>query len=136
MRLFRRKRSAFTLIELMIVIAIIAILASILVPNMVRARSRSQLTACQSNLRNIGNALEMYNVDYTGRYPTAFSVLTPNYIKTIPECPIAGADTYSGSYSSEITPDSFEIYCQGNFHAGFTPADYPKFDSSQGLVNR
>ena len=87
------KRSGFTLIELMIVIAIIAILAAVLVPNMVRARSRGQLTACTSNLRNIGTAVEMYNVDAKGRYPLLLSDLTPKYLKTIPECPTAGSDT-------------------------------------------
>ena len=64
-----RKRSGFTLIELMIVIAIIAILAAILVPNFVRARAQGHLTACKSNLKNIGTALEMYSTDHAGRYP-------------------------------------------------------------------
>lgn len=132
----KKKSTGFTLVELMIVIAIIAILASILVPNLVRAKSRSQLTGCQSNLRNLGNALEMYNVDYTGRYPQAFSLLTPNYIKTIPECPAAGSDTYTASYVVTTVPDSFEIYCSGNNHGGFSPPDYPKFDSVQGLQTR
>lgn len=136
MRQIRKRNAAFTLIEMMIVIAIIAILASMLVPNLVRAKSRSQLTGCQSNLRNIGNALEMYNVDYKGRYPADFTVLTPNYIKTIPECPAAGSNTYSSSYAVFTVPDSFEIGCNGNNHGGFVPANYPQFNSVQGLINR
>ena len=59
----QKKRAGFTLIELMIVIAIIAILAAILVPNFIRARAQGQLTACKSNLKNIGTALEMYSTD-------------------------------------------------------------------------
>lgn len=136
MRPNSRKPSGFTLIELMIVIAIIAILAAILVPNLVRARSRSQLTGCTTNLKNLGTALEMYNVDYKGRYPTTFSTLTPNYIKTIPECPAAGTDTYSGTYAVTIVPDSFELFCGGSNHGGFSPPDYPKFNSVQGLIER
>ena len=69
-------RKGFTLIELMIVIAIIAILAAILVPNFVRARAQGQLTACKSNLKNVGTALEMYAVDHNGRYPTQLTLLT------------------------------------------------------------
>ena len=64
-----RLRKGFTLIELMIVIAIIAILAAILVPNFIRARAQSQLTSCKSNLKNIGTALEMYFTDHNGQYP-------------------------------------------------------------------
>ena len=131
-----RVNRGLTLIEMMIVIAIIAILASLTIPNLVRAKSRSQLTGCQSNLRNIGNALEMYNVDYKGRYPTAFSILTPNYIKTIPICPAAGSNTYTSSYVVQTVPDSFEIFCDGNNHSGFAGANYPKFNSVQGLITR
>jgi prepilin-type N-terminal cleavage/methylation domain-containing protein len=131
-----RKRSGFTLIELMIVIAIIAILAAILVPNLIRARSRSQLTGCTTNLKNIATSVEMYNVDYNGRYPTAMSLLTPNYLKSIPICPVAGSDSYSGGYTSTVLPDEFEVFCQGGFHAGFTPTDYPRYDAAHGLIER
>lgn len=136
MKNLRKRQAGFTLIEMMIVIAIIAILASITIPNLIRAKSRSQLTGCQSNLRNIGNALEMYNVDYKGRYPTQFALLTPNYIKTIPECPAAGSNTYTGSFAVTTIPDSYEIFCQGNNHSGFAAPDYPQFNSVRGLVNR
>ena len=92
----RSKRGGFTLIELMIVIAIIAILAAILVPNFIRARAQGQVTACKSNLKNIATALEMYSTDYGGRFPTAIAsggALTPNYLRTLPTCPAAGSVT-------------------------------------------
>lgn len=57
------RSSGFTLIELMIVIAI---LAAILVPNFIRARAQGQFTACKSNLKNVGVALEMYSSDHAG----------------------------------------------------------------------
>ena len=70
----KQRRGGFTLIELMIVIAIIAILAAILVPNFIRARAQGQLTACKSNLKNIGTAMEMYSTDWGGKYPTAIGL--------------------------------------------------------------
>jgi prepilin-type N-terminal cleavage/methylation domain-containing protein len=132
----RRRLNGFTLLELMIVIAIIAILASILVPNFLRARSRSQLTGCVSNLKNISTAVEMYYAEWDRTYPPSTSELTPNYLKTFPECPTAGSDTYSGSYLPETNPDRMVIYCEGNFHAAFAPTDYPQFNTGEGLVER
>ncbi len=133
----RRSSGGFTLIELMIVIAIIAILAAVLVPNFIRARAMGQLTACKSNLKNLATALEAYSVDYGARYPTALTSLTPNYIKTIPACPTAGKQTYSGSFVSTIDPDTYLVRCEGVFHASLAiPTDYPRYDSGRGLIER
>lgn len=131
-----KSREGFTLIELMIVIAIIAILAAILVPNMIRARSRAHLTNCVNNLRNIGSALEMYTIDNDNRYPNSLGLLTPNYLKTIPECPVPLNDSYSGSYTSSVNPDDYVLFCEGPFHAGFVPTDYPQYNPSVGLIER
>jgi len=59
----RRKRKGFTLIELMIVIAIIGVLAAIAVPNFRQARKKSNQRACYANQKTILGALEMYNLD-------------------------------------------------------------------------
>lgn len=139
----KKKKAGFTLIELMIVIAIIAILAAILVPNFLKARAQGQLTACKSNCKNLATALEMYASDYGGRYPTALTVLTGSgsYLKTIPTCPAAGSDTYTASYGRTQTPDSFSFYCKGNNHGkaytGFSSAsdNYPQYSAEQGLLD-
>jgi len=65
----KRRKKGFTLIELMIVIAIIAILAAVLVPNFMRAREASRLTACKSNLKSLSTAMETYSNDWDGMYP-------------------------------------------------------------------
>jgi prepilin-type N-terminal cleavage/methylation domain-containing protein/prepilin-type processing-associated H-X9-DG protein len=64
-----RKRG-FTLIELLVVIAIIAILAAILFPVFAQAREKARQASCQSNLKQMGNALSMYAQDYDEIFPS------------------------------------------------------------------
>jgi prepilin-type N-terminal cleavage/methylation domain-containing protein len=129
----KRRIKGFTLIELMIVIAIIAILAAILVPNFLRARAQGQLTACKSNMKNIGTAMEMYSSDNQGRYPTGITLITPNYLKTIPTCASAGNITYSYTYTT--VPDSYTAYCSGTYHKGMIAGGFPQYDAVQGLYD-
>ena len=63
----------FTLIELLVVIAIIAILLAILMPAMRKIREIARETACKSNLRNIGLAVQMYLDDYERKIPNTGS---------------------------------------------------------------
>jgi len=62
------KTQAFTLIELLIVVAIIGILAAIAVPNFLNAQTRASLAKVKSDLRAVEQALEMYNID-NNAYP-------------------------------------------------------------------
>ena len=63
-----KTKQAFTLIELLIVVAIIAILAAIAVPNFLEAQVRAKVAASKASIRSIVTALESYRVDYD-RYP-------------------------------------------------------------------
>ncbi|MDX2177591.1 MAG: prepilin-type N-terminal cleavage/methylation domain-containing protein [Candidatus Sumerlaeia bacterium] len=62
------RRRAFTLIELLIVVAIIAILAAIAVPNFLEAQVRAKVSRAKSDLRTLATAIESYGVD-SNRYP-------------------------------------------------------------------
>ena len=86
-----KQRSCLTWVG---IIAVVAVVSTLLFPNFVQARARGQLTACKSNLKNIGTAAEMYSTDWEGRYPNSLALLTPNYLQTIPECPPARRVTY------------------------------------------
>lgn len=65
----RRPAAAFTLLELLVVIGIIALLAALLLPVLGRAREAGRATACLSNLRQLGLAIQLYTQDYHHRLP-------------------------------------------------------------------
>lgn len=65
------KRAGFTLVELLTVVAIIAVLAAILFPVFARARENARRASCQSNLKQIGLAAMQYASDYDGSLPPA-----------------------------------------------------------------
>ena len=63
-KLNSQRRGGFTLVEIMIVVAIIALLASIAVPNFLRSRKRSQATQVLEDLRQIDSAVDQYAIEY------------------------------------------------------------------------
>jgi prepilin-type N-terminal cleavage/methylation domain-containing protein/prepilin-type processing-associated H-X9-DG protein len=64
-----RRRGAFTLVELLVVIGIIALLIAILLPALSKAREQSKKTACLSNLRSLGQAMYLYANAHRDRLP-------------------------------------------------------------------
>ncbi|MHC4712958.1 MAG: type II secretion system protein [Planctomycetota bacterium] len=71
----RRRKMGFTLVELLVVMAIISILAAMLLPALARARAQARAAACRSNLKQIGYSVGMYQTDYDEFFPTSNNVV-------------------------------------------------------------
>ena len=90
----KKRNQGFTLVEIMIVVAIIAILAGIAIPNFVSSRKRSQATACVANMRLIANAKEQFYINHPTETPSLQNLVgTDKDMKTTPICPAGGTYT-------------------------------------------
>jgi len=103
-RLFRQ--SAFTLVEIMIVVAIIGLLAAVAIPNFVRARTHAQMNACINNLRLIDAAKQQWALELrqSGSVTPVETDLQPYLVRgdsgRVPTCPSGGtAATFDSSYN-------------------------------------
>jgi prepilin-type N-terminal cleavage/methylation domain-containing protein len=115
----QRGKSAFTITELMIVVAIIGLLAVIAVPYYVRAREASQLNACVNNLRQIAGAMDQWAIDNrksTGDAPGATD-LDPYLKRTLAQ--ISASEPTGAGYT--VTTVGADPACNG-YNAGLHPA--------------
>ncbi len=139
---------AFTLIELLIVVAIIAILAAIAVPNFLEAQTRSKVSRCAADMRSIRTALESYAVD-TNQYPetdvgpqliggtevskSILRLTTPTaYITSIPKSPFKeeamgnpGSPKYSNLLKTYLYVRAKPIILPSGTVSGLTPDSSP-----------
>ena len=101
----RIRNAGFTLVEIMIVVAIIAMLCAIAIPNFIRARLTAQQTTCIDNLRQLEAAKQLWGVE-TRQAATAIPADTDLigpalYVRNMPACPNSG--TYSYNAISDLT---------------------------------
>ena len=104
------KRTGFTLVEIMIVVAIIALLAAIAVPNFLRSRKRSQATQVLEDLRQIASAVDLYAID-TSRSSgfTADWSDVQKYIKTGTRLYGSSCEDLFGYYYGSISSTGSQI---------------------------
>ncbi len=110
-----KNRGGFTLVEIMIVVAIIALLAAIAVPNFLRARKRSQATRILEDLRMIDSAIDQYAIENNkaGGASASWDDVK-NYLKT-------GSALYSSNHKDMLG---------GEYGATFTVDTIPKVDAA------
>jgi prepilin-type N-terminal cleavage/methylation domain-containing protein len=96
------KRAGFTLVEIMIVVAIIALLAAIAVPSFLRARKRSQASKILNDLRMIDSAIDQYAIE-TGKQSNAPIAVVDwtNYVKKDSTIYNTGADLFGNDYGPQ-----------------------------------
>jgi prepilin-type N-terminal cleavage/methylation domain-containing protein len=105
MKLKIKRALGFTLVEIMIVVAIIGLLATIAIPNFVRARLKAQQSACINNLRQIDGAKQMWALENRANQSTAPTIgniqpyLGRGTAGTSPTCPADPANSFATSYS-------------------------------------
>jgi|ERR1041385_6310974 prepilin-type N-terminal cleavage/methylation domain-containing protein len=98
----RKSAKGFTLVEIMIVVAIIAMLAAIAVPGFLRARKRSQASRIINDLRLIDSAVDQYAIETNKTTGTAVAVADwTNYLKKGTNLYVTGLDILGNSYGPQ-----------------------------------
>jgi prepilin-type N-terminal cleavage/methylation domain-containing protein len=96
----KKMKQGFTLVEIMIVVAIIGLLAAIAIPSFVKSRNTARKNACINNLRQIDSAKEQASMatEIAVEAAPVLSEIQP-YLKSAPTCPADTAKTFATSYS-------------------------------------
>ncbi len=101
-----------------------------------RARVTRIIIKCETNCKDIGTALEIYQGDNNNQYPQDLKKLTPDYLASIPTCESSGTNRgYIDSYHVGRDFKAYTFYCSGKNHSSVSlEANFPEYSSKDGLV--
>jgi prepilin-type N-terminal cleavage/methylation domain-containing protein len=127
-----RNIKAFTLIEIMIVIAIISVLAIITLSWVQRAREQAMLANCLGSMRNIAIAVEQYMADAAEQHPPPdLATLVPGYLRITP----VNTRGIKYDYMGDNLTRAYTIFCPGLNHVTLgIPVDYPRYCAPGGQM--
>ncbi len=112
-KLTTKRRAGFTLVEIMIVVAIIALLAAIAVPGFLRARKRSQASKIINDLRLIDSAMDQYAIETTKKSGDAIAVSDwTNYLKKDTVLFATGKDLFGDDYGVQTVDSHASVPAQ------------------------
>jgi len=107
------KRSAFTLVELMIVVIILGILAAVVVPQFSDASTDARLSSLTTNLQTIRGQLELYKLQHNGNYPALDTFVDQMTKKTLKDGTVSTSGEF-GPYLQRIPNNPFTVGGSGN----------------------
>ncbi len=113
----RKLNRGFTLVEIMIVVAIIALLAAIAVPGFLRARKRSQGTTIKNDLRLIDAGIDQYAIEYNMGTGTVTSANVIIYLKPGTRLANSFTDILGNSYGATFTIGSLPMVPANSYSA-------------------
>ncbi|MDU2383660.1 MAG: prepilin-type N-terminal cleavage/methylation domain-containing protein [Finegoldia magna] len=100
LQMLKKKKKGFTLLELLVVLAILAILIAIAIPVYKNQKEKAAITAHNANVRVLETAVESFKQDNSGNLPDGLEKLVPGYIKSVPKVPASENEKLKGkSYS-------------------------------------
>ena len=117
----KQMKKGFTLIELMIVVAIIGVLAAVAIPKFANLIKKANEAACKGQLGAVRSAMSIYYGDQEGVWPLTPGGICPTYLQAIPDCKsgAAGITTKATCYTESDGTEDIIVSAVGDYTGGW-----------------